>query len=45
MRAKAAAMALPVVRPPTAEAVVRGAAIFAGQAAGWWASPEAAPGW
>jgi xylulokinase len=43
MRAKAAVMPLPIVRPGTAEAVARGAAVFAGQAAGWWASPEAAP--
>ncbi|HEY2667304.1 MAG TPA: FGGY family carbohydrate kinase [Actinomycetota bacterium] len=43
MREKAAVVALPIVRPRTAQAVARGAAVLAGQAAGWWASPEEAP--
>jgi xylulokinase len=43
MREKADVVPLPLVRPRTAQAVARGAAVFAGQAAGWWASPEEAP--
>jgi xylulokinase len=43
IREKAAVVALPIVRPRTAQAVARGAAVLAGQAAGWWASPEEAP--
>jgi len=43
MREKADVVSLPIVRPRTTQAVARGAAVFAGQAAGWWASPEAAP--
>jgi xylulokinase len=43
MQAKEALIPLPILRPPTAEAVARGAAVFAGQAAGWWPLPEAAP--
>ena len=43
MRAKAALVPLPILRPATSQAVARGAALFAGQAAGWWPSPQAAP--
>lgn len=43
LRAKAELIALPILRPRTRQAVARGAALFAGQAAGWWLSPEAAP--
>ena len=43
IRAKAELVGLPIVRPRTAQAAARGAAVFAGQAAGWWPSPEAAP--
>lgn len=43
LRAKAAATALPVWRSPAPEAVARGAALFAGVAAGWWPSTESAP--
>lgn len=43
MRAKAQAVALPLFRPRTTQAAARGAALFAGQAAGWWASPREAP--
>ena len=43
MREKADVVSLPIVRPRTAQAVARGAAVFAGQAAGWWPSPEEAP--
>jgi xylulokinase len=43
MREKADVVPLPLVRPRTTQAVARGAAVFAGQAAGWWASPEEAP--
>lgn len=43
LRAKADQGHLPVVRSTAGEAVARGAALFAGVAAGWWPSPEAAP--
>ena len=43
MEAKAAATDLPVLRTSAAQAVGWGAAVFAGVAAGWWASPEDAP--
>jgi sugar (pentulose or hexulose) kinase len=43
LRAKMALVPLPIVLPATSQAVARGAAVFAGQAAGWWPSPEAAP--
>jgi xylulokinase len=42
LRAKAAALGMPVVRG-SAEAVARGAALVAGVAAGWWATPAAGP--
>lgn len=42
LRAKAHAGSL-VVRSTTGEAVARGAAVFAGVAAGWWTAPEEAP--
>lgn len=43
MEAKAAAAELPVLRITTDEVVARGAAVFGGVAAGWWAVPEEAP--
>ena len=43
MRAKGEAIPLPLLRPRTSQAVARGAAVFAGVAAGWWASPSGAP--
>jgi len=43
MRAKGEAIPLPLLRPRTSQAVGRGAAVFAGVAAGWWASPSGAP--
>jgi sugar (pentulose or hexulose) kinase len=43
IRAKMALVPLPIVLPATSQAVARGAAVFAGQAVGWWPSPEAAP--
>ena len=43
MEAKANASARPVFRVATEQAVARGAAVFAGVAAGWWQSPEDAP--
>ena len=43
LRAKMALVPLPIVLPATSQAVARGAAVFAGQAAGWWSSPVAAP--
>jgi xylulokinase len=43
MREKMALVPLPIVRPATSQAVARGAAVFAGEAAGWWSSPAAAP--
>jgi xylulokinase len=42
LRAKARAFGLDVARVTT-EAPARGAALFAGVAAGWWSSPDAAP--
>lgn len=43
LRAKAAAGHLPVVRSTAEEPAARGAAVFAGVAAGWWPSAGAAP--
>ena len=43
LRAKSASGHLPVVHSASSEAVARGAALFAGVAAGWWPSTEAAP--
>jgi xylulokinase len=43
LRAKAAALPVPVVRSPATSAVARGAAIHAGVAAGWWPSEADAP--
>ena len=43
MRAKADAIPLPLLRPKTSQAVARGAAVFAGVAAGWWTAPSGAP--
>ncbi len=43
MRAKAAALPIPVVRSGVESAVARGAALYAGVAADWWASVGAAP--
>ena len=43
MRAREAALDLPVLRTRAPEAVARGAAAFAGVAAGWWPSAEEAP--
>jgi xylulokinase len=43
MDAKARRVPLPVWRSTAGEAVARGAAVFAGMAAGWWPSPTAAP--
>jgi sugar (pentulose or hexulose) kinase len=42
-RAKVAAMPVPVVRSTVSAAVASGAALYAGLAAGWWASVEEAP--
>ncbi len=42
-RAKTELVGLPVLRPRTSQAVARGAAVMAGQAAGWWPSSDAAP--
>lgn len=42
-RAKASALALPVLRSAAPDAVARGAAVFAGVAAGWWPSTARAP--
>ncbi len=42
LRAKAAALTVPVVRSD-ASAVARGAALYAGVAAGWWATVDGAP--
>ncbi|HEX2043241.1 MAG TPA: FGGY family carbohydrate kinase [Acidimicrobiales bacterium] len=41
--AKAERVPVPVWRSTAGEAVARGAAAFAGMAAGWWPSPAAAP--
>ncbi|MDP9070307.1 MAG: FGGY family carbohydrate kinase [Actinomycetota bacterium] len=43
MQAKAGASSLPVFRAATEQAVARGAAVFAGVAAGWWPSTPDAP--
>ena len=43
LRAKATAMPVPVVRSTVGSAVARGAALYAGVAAGWWSSVEDAP--
>ena len=43
LRAKAEAGELEVVRSTAVEAVARGAAVFAGVAAGWWGSADTAP--
>lgn len=43
LEAKAALGPLPVWRCAAPEAVARGAALWAGTAAGWWASPTEAP--
>jgi xylulokinase len=40
---KAAAVPLPLVRPRTEHAAARGAALFAGVAAGWWPDVPSAP--
>jgi xylulokinase len=40
---KAAAVPLPLVRPRTEHAAARGAALFAGVAAGWWPDASSAP--
>ncbi len=43
LRAKAAVLPVPVVRSTVGSAVARGAALYAGVAAGWWASVEDGP--
>jgi xylulokinase len=43
MQAKGRASPVPVLRVVADEAVARGAAMFAGVAAGWWPGPEQAP--
>ena len=43
LRAKAAALPVPVVRSTVGSAVARGAALHAGVAAGWWPSADDAP--
>lgn len=43
MEAKAELAPLPVWRMAAPEAVARGAAVYAGVAAGWWPAPAAAP--
>lgn len=43
LRAKAAALPVPVVRSTVTSAVARGAAVHAGVAAGWWSSEAGAP--
>ncbi|MDQ3980419.1 MAG: FGGY-family carbohydrate kinase, partial [Actinomycetota bacterium] len=43
LAAKARHLPMSVWRSPASEAVARGAAVFAGLAAGWWATPEEAP--
>lgn len=43
LRAKERACPLPVWRSPAPQAVARGAALFAGVAAGWWPSTDEAP--
>ena len=44
LAAKAAAVPTPLRRSPVASAVGRGAALYAGMAAGWWATPPEAGG-
>lgn len=43
LRAKARTGFVPVVRSTVGEAVARGAAVYAGVAAGWWPTPAEAP--
>ena len=43
LRAKAVASPIPVVRSPVTTAVARGAALYAGVAAGWWEAEEGPP--
>ena len=43
MQAKARIATMPVLRALVREAVARGAALFAGVAAGWWPGAETAP--
>lgn len=43
LRAKARTGLVPVVRSTVGEAVARGAAVYAGVAAGWWPTPADAP--
>ena len=43
LAAKSRHLAVPVWRSHAAEAVARGAAVFAGVAAGWWATADGAP--
>lgn len=43
LRATAAAVPLPLWRSTASEAAARGAAAFAGMAAGWWGSADAVP--
>jgi xylulokinase len=43
LRAKAAALPVPVVRSTVTSAVARGAAVHAGVAVGWWASEAGTP--
>ncbi len=43
LRAKARHTGIPVWRSPAPDAVARGAALFAGVAAGWWPNTEDAP--
>ena len=43
MKVKARVAGLPVFRTRAPDAVVRGAACFAGVATGWWPSVEEAP--
>jgi xylulokinase len=43
LEAKARVLPVPLWRSAVPDAVARGAALFAGVAAGWWASPDAAP--
>jgi xylulokinase len=43
LAAKARRLPMPLWRSSAAEAVARGAALVAGVAAGWWASPDDAP--
>ena len=43
LAAKARHISVPVWRSRAEDAVARGAAVFAGVAAGWWTTPDAAP--